>query len=477
MRDLSQQLGKLPPQAIDLEEAVIGAVVSESEAIHKVVASLQPENFYLEAHQIIYRAVLDLHKAGNPIDMRSVVHQLARNGKLEIAGGAYRIAELCGAVSSSANIEYHAKILLEKSLRRNLILMASELHSKAYDDTVDVFDTLDSIPKQLEGISEVLAVDNTHAMRDVMREAVEKLASTRGTQAEITGVPSGILRLDAILLGWQPSDMVIMAGRPGMGKTAFALTVGINAAADFGVPVGFFSLEMARLQLALRAIAIRSDIPLMALRQNRLNELDWQRLGDKTSRLASCPFYLDDSSSLTIMELRSRIRRLVMKYGVRVVFIDYLQLLKGDKAVRDKGNREREISQISQTLKAIAKELDITVIPLAQLSRDVEKRPNKRPQLSDLRESGSLEQDADVVVFLYRPEYYKITSDSDGTFVPGLTVAIVAKHRNGSVDDAFMVFNPVTTGFRNADYIYISQAPVETMTVTQKPVDPSDLPF
>jgi len=447
VRDISESLGKLPPQALDLEEAVLGALMLEKNALTAVVEFLRPEHFYAEQHQEIYNAIIDLFKSSEPVDMRTVVAQLRKNAKLDLIGGAYYIAELTSKVSSSANIEYHARIIIEMAIKRNLIQIASQIHHDAYEDTTDVFDLLDKTEQSIFEISDSNLRKNYDTMKSLMFQAIQELQEKKNHKDGLTGIPTGFSRLDRITSGWQKSDLVIIAARPGMGKTAFVVSALRNAAVDFNYPVAIFSLEMASLQLVNRLISAEAELESEKIKKGNLAEFEWQQLVHKTNRLSAAPIFIDDTPALSILELRAKCRRLKAEHNVQLIVIDYLQLMKGDAG----GNREQEIASISRALKGIAKELNVPVIALSQLSRGVETRGgDKRPQLSDLRESGSIEQDADIVMFLYRPEYYKITVDEDNMPTQGMAEVIIAKHRNGSLDNVKLKFIGKYTKF--ADY-------------------------
>ncbi|HEY9487824.1 MAG TPA: replicative DNA helicase [Chryseosolibacter sp.] len=447
-RDISESLGKLPPQARDLEEAVLGALMLEKNALNAVVEFLKPEHFYADAHKEIYQAIIDLFKASEPVDMRTVVNQLRKNAKLELVGGAYAIAELTAKVSSAANIEYHARVIIEMAIKRNLIQIASQIHQDAYEDTTDVFELLDKTEQSVFEISDSNLRKNYDNMRNLMARAIQELQVLKDHKDGLTGVPSGFTALDRITSGWQKSDLVIIAARPGMGKTAFVVSALRNAAVDFKIPVAIFSLEMASVQLVNRMISAEAELEGEKIKRGNLADHEWAQLVHKTSRLSSAPIFIDDTPALSILELRAKCRRLKAEHNVQLIVIDYLQLMRGEQG----GNREQEIASISRALKGIAKELNVPVLALSQLSRGVETRGgDKRPQLSDLRESGSIEQDADIVMFLYRPEYYKITVDEEGMPTQGMGEVIVAKHRNGSTGTAKLKFVGKFTKFADFD--------------------------
>jgi replicative DNA helicase len=447
-RDISESLGKLPPQALDLEEAVLGALMLEKNALNAVVEFLKPEHFYSEVHKEIYAAIVELFKSSEPVDMRTVVNQLRKGGKIELVGGAYYIAELTAKVSSAANIEYHARVIIEMAIKRELIRIASQIHHDAYEDTTDVFELLDKTEQSIFEISDSNLRKNYDNMRNLMARAIQELQVLKEHKDGLTGVPSGFTELDRMTSGWQRSDLVIIAARPGMGKTAFVVSALRNAAVDFKIPVAIFSLEMASIQLVNRMISAEAELESEKIKKGNLAEHEWAQLVHKTSRLSSAPIFIDDTPALSILELRAKCRRLKAEHGIQIIVIDYLQLMRGDQG----GNREQEIASISRALKGIAKELSVPVLALSQLSRGVETRGgDKKPQLSDLRESGSIEQDADIVMFLYRPEYYKITVNEDGMPTQGTGEVIIAKHRNGSTGSVKLKFIGKYTKFADLD--------------------------
>jgi replicative DNA helicase len=447
-REISEGLGKLPPQALDLEEVVLGALMLEKNALNAVVEFLKPEHFYSEQHKEIYTAIIDLFKATEPVDMRTVVNQLRKTGKIELVGGAYVIAELTAKVSSAANIEYHARVIMEMAIKRTLIEVASKIQSDAYEDTTDVFELLDKTEQSIFQISDSNLRKNYDNMRNLMARAIQELQLMKEHKDGLTGVPSGFTELDRMTSGWQRSDLVIIAARPGMGKTAFVVSALRNAAVDFKIPVALFSLEMASVQLVNRMISAEAELESEKIKKGNLAEHEWAQLVHKTSRLSSAPIFIDDTPGLSILELRAKCRRLKAEHGIQIIVIDYLQLMRGDQG----GNREQEIASISRSLKGIAKELNVPVLALSQLSRGVETRGgDKKPQLSDLRESGSIEQDADIVMFLYRPEYYKITVDEEGMPTQGTGEVIIAKHRNGSTGSVKLKFIGKYTKFADLD--------------------------
>jgi replicative DNA helicase len=447
-RDIAESLGKLPPQAPDLEEAVLGALMLEKNALNAVVEFLKPEHFYKEQHKEIYTAIVDLFKSSDPVDMRTVVNQLRKSAKLELIGGAYYIAELTSKVSSAANIEYHARVIMEMAIKRELIQVSSQIQQDAYEDTTDVFELLDKTEQSIFQISDSNLRKNYDNMRSLMTRAIQELQSLKEHKDGLTGIPSGFTALDRMTSGWQRSDLVIIAARPGMGKTAFVVSALRNAAVEFKHAVAIFSLEMASIQLVNRMISAEAELEGEKIKRGTLADHEWAQLVHKTNRLSSAPIFIDDTPALSVLELRAKCRRLKAEHNIQIVVVDYLQLMRGDQG----GNREQEIASISRALKGIAKELSVPVLALSQLSRGVETRGgDKRPQLSDLRESGSIEQDADIVMFLYRPEYYKITVDEDGMPTQGMGEVIIAKHRNGSVGSVKLKFIGKYTKFADLD--------------------------
>lgn len=448
-----ESLGKLPPQALELEEAVLGALMLERDAFNAVIEILKPESFYKEAHQKIFKAIVDLFDRSEPVDILTVTNNLRTKGELEIAGGAYYVTELTTKVNSAANIEFHARIVLEHSIKRDLISIASEVHRDAFEDTTDVFELLDKTEQSLYKVSESNIRKNYADMRSLMGEAIKELQAKKDHDNHLTGIPSGFTDLDRLTSGWQKNDLVIIAARPGMGKTAFVVSAMRNAAVEFKKPVAIFSLEMSSIQLVNRLISAEAELDSEKIKKGNLEEYEWTQLHHKINALTDAPIYIDDTPALSIRELRTKCRRLKAKNNIELIIIDYLQLMSGEGNSKGfGGNREQEISAISRALKQLAKELQVPVIALSQLSRSVETRGgDKRPQLSDLRESGAIEQDADMVVFLYRPEYYKIDVDESGNSLKGVGEVIIAKHRNGSLDSVFLKFIGKYTKFCDLD--------------------------
>lgn len=433
--------GKVPPQAKDLEEAVLGAIMLEKSAFDTVVEILKPECFYVEAHQRIFRAMQGLSNKSQPIDILTVAEELRFREELEMVGGAYYVTKLTNAVVSAANIEAHSRIILQKFIQRELIRISGEIIGDAYEDSTDVFDLLDDAESKLFEITNNHLRKNFDTIDSVLVKTIQRIEDLRHKNEDVTGVPSGFPSLDRVTYGWQNTDLIILAARPAVGKTAFALNLARNAVmhASKSTPVALFSLEMSAGQLVQRILSAESEIWLEKIARGKLEEHEMKQLYARgIQRLAQAPLFIDDTPALNIFELRAKCRRLKNKHNIGMVIIDYLQLMSGTGENRN-SNREQEISNISRNLKGLAKELSIPIIALSQLSRAVETRSagkdgNKMPQLSDLRESGAIEQDADMVMFLYRPEYYDITQNEMGENNRGETHVRIAKHRNGSLE-------------------------------------------
>ena len=440
---------KVQPQAKELEEVVLGAMMMEKSAVNAVIDVLQPESFYVEAHGEVFRAIQTLFNKSEPIDLLTVTEQLRSDGKLDMLGGSHRVAELTTRVASSANVEFHARIIAQKHIQRELIRVSNTIIEKAYDETSDVFDLLDEAESKLFEVAEGNIRKSYESMGAVMKQALEDIEAARNNEDGVSGVPSGFHDLDKLTGGWQRSDMIVLAARPGMGKTAFVLSMARNMAVDHQIPVAVFSLEMSAVQLVQRLISSETEINSDKFRKGNLEEHEYQQLYTRVGKLSDAPLFIDDTPGLNIFELRAKCRRLKAQHGIDLVVIDYLQLMS---AGSDKGNREQEISSISRSIKSSAKELDVPIIALSQLSRNVETRGgDKRPLLSDLRESGAIEQDADIVAFIYRAEYYGITEHPDGIDTAGLGELILAKHRHGALDTIKMKFVQRLAKFTNYD--------------------------
>jgi replicative DNA helicase len=436
--DLSTMIyGKVPPQAKELEEAVLGAVMLEKAAFDLVIEILKPECFYVDAHQRIFRAMQGLANKSQPIDILTVVEELRMREELEMIGGPYYVTKLTNSVVSSANIEAHARIILQKFIQRELIRISGEIISDAYEDSTDVFDLLDQAESKMYEVTSNHLKNNYQSIDAVLVKTIQRIEDLRHKNEDITGVPSGFPSLDKVTYGWQNTDLIILAARPAVGKTAFALNLARSAALHptKATPVALFSLEMSAGQLVQRILSAESEIHLEKISRGKMEEYEMKQLYTRgIQRLAQAPIFIDDTAALNIFELRAKCRRLKNTGNIGLIIIDYLQLMSGTG--ERNSNREQEISTISRSLKGLAKELQVPIIALSQLSREVEKRKdgNKMPQLSDLRESGAIEQDADMVMFLYRPEYYDITQDEMGDSNRGETHVRIAKHRNGSLE-------------------------------------------
>lgn len=458
--DLSAfMFGKVPPQAPQLEEAVLGALMLDKDALPAVLDILRDNSFYIESHQLIFKAVSALFKSSKPIDLLTVSEELRRMGALEQIGGPYYLVELTNRVASAANVEYHARIIAQKHIQRELIKVATGIVRDSFEDTTDVFDLLDKAEQNLFAITETNLSRSFEGMNTLAAKLLRQIEELSEKTDGLTGVPSGISKLDRLTSGWQPSDLIIVAARPAMGKTAFTLSVARNAAMDFGKGVAFFSLEMSSLQLVQRLVSMEAELPSTKLRTGQLEAHEWQQLHAAIERISKAPIFIDDTPGINVFELRAKCRRLKAQHDIQLIVIDYLQLMTGGGEGNRQGNREQEISAISRALKGLAKELNVPVIALSQLSRAVETRGgSKKPQLSDLRESGAIEQDADIVGFLYRPEYYAIMEDEQGNSTKGLGYVIISKHRNGELDEVPMRFAGEFSRFSDVEAFDFSRA-------------------
>ncbi|MDD6802969.1 MAG: replicative DNA helicase [Prevotellaceae bacterium] len=442
----------LQPQALEVERAVLGALMNDRDAYAVVCEILSPESFYEQRNQLIYSAIRDLSLAEKPVDVLTVTDELERQGSLDKVGGAIYIADLSNKVASSANIEYHARIIAHKFLARQLISFASEIETKAFDGSMDIDDLMQEAEGSLFELSRRNMKKDYTQIDPVISNAVEVIQKAAANKDGLTGVPTGYHKLDNITSGWQASDLVIIAGRPAMGKTSFALSMAKNIAADYKVPMAFFSLEMSNVQLVNRLISNCCEIQGSKILNGQLKPDEWERLDKRLNNLIGSPLYVDDTPGLSVFELRTKARRLVRDHGVKIIMIDYLQLMNAN-GMRF-SSRQEEVSTISRSLKQIAKELDIPILALSQLNRGVESREGlegKRPQLSDLRESGAIEQDADMVLFVHRPEYYHIYQDENGRDLHGMAQIIIAKHRKGATGDVLLNFRGEFTRFENPE--------------------------
>lgn len=443
--------GHLQPQAPELEQAVIGALMIEKDAYYQVTEILRPESFYEPRHQIIFRAIQRLNIEEKPVDILTVTEYLNSTNELEEVGGPFYITQLSGMVASSAHIGYHARIIAQKALARELISYTSHIQTKAFDATEDVDELMQEAEGKLFELSQQNMKKDYTQIDPVIKDAYDMLQKAAARTDGLSGISSGFQQLDKMTSGWQNSDLVILAARPAMGKTAFALSMAKNIAVDQKIPVAMFSLEMSNVQLVNRIIVNVCEIEGEKIKSGQLAPYEWGQLDCKIKELYGAPLYIDDTPSLSVFELRTKARRLVREHGVRLIMIDYLQLMNASGM--SFGSRQEEVSTISRSLKGLAKELNIPILALSQLNRGVESREgqDKRPQLSDLRESGAIEQDADMVVFIHRPEYYHLYQDEKGNDLRGKAEIIIAKHRNGAVGDVLLTFKGQYARFQNPD--------------------------
>ncbi|MEY8019849.1 replicative DNA helicase [Muriicola sp. SD30] len=449
---INLEKGKIPPQAVDLEEVVLGAMMIDKKGVDEVIDILHPDVFYKDAHRFIYEAIFKLFESSEPVDLLTVSAQLRKEGKLDQVGGDFYLIKLTQKVASSAHIEFHARIILQKYIQRSLIKISSEIIEDAYNEGTDVFDLLDNAEAKLYEVTQGNLKRSAETAQNLVIQAKKKIEEISNKDG-LSGIPSGFDKVDKLTSGWQPSDLIIIAARPGMGKTALTLSMARNMAVNSNIPVAFFSLEMSSVQLITRLISSETGLSSEKLRTGRLEKHEWEQLNVKVKALETAPLFIDDTPSLSIFDLRAKARRLASQHKIKLIVLDYLQLMTAGGSQKG-GNREQEISTISRNLKALAKELNIPVIALSQLSRAVETRGgSKRPILSDLRESGAIEQDADIVSFIYRPEYYKIDEwdDEERTPTQGQAEFIVAKHRNGGLDNIRLKFIGQLGKFDNLD--------------------------
>ncbi len=448
----NQDYGRMPPQAMDLEEAVLGAIMLEKDAVIAVLDILKPESFYKEAHQKMYRAIIDLSTREEPIDILTVTEELKKKELLAEIGGALYITQLTSRIASAAHLEYHARIVAQKYIQRELIRVASEIQTRAYDDSYDVDELLDFSEAQLFEIAEGNIKKETAKLNQLIKEAIHQIEEASKREDALSGVPTGFTKLDRMTSGWQRSDLIIIAARPSMGKTAFVLSMARNMAVDHKRAVALFSLEMSSIQLVNRLIVAETELPSDRIRNGRLEKYEWEQLEYRIKGLIEAPIFIDDTPAISIYEIRAKCRRLKNLYDIQIIIIDYLQLMSGPGD--SKGNREQEVSTISRALKGIAKELNVPIIALSQLNRSVELRSgSKRPQLSDLRESGAIEQDADIVCFIHRAEKYGLVEDDEGNSTKGMAEIIIAKHRNGAIGDVSLRFREEFAKFTDLEEI------------------------
>jgi len=456
--------GRKPPQAVDIEEAVLGALLLEPNVAPDVLDQIKSDCFYKEQHQKIFDAISALSSRNNPIDIFSVSDELAKRDQLDEVGGMAYLSQLSNKIGAAAHIDYHTKIVLEKFLQRELINISYDIQKNAFDNTIPVDDLMDSAEERIFALAERNMRRETESVENIINKAISEIEETQSREDSLSGVPSGYTGIDRVTYGWQKSDLIIIAARPSVGKTAFVLTMARNMAVEHNVPVGIFSLEMPSTQLIKRIMVSETGLETDKIRgAKKLSQADWNQLHSGLNRLSRSPLWIDDTPSLSIYEFRSKARRLVEKNKVKLIIIDYLQLMAGPPELR--GMREQEVAAISRNLKSIAKELEVPIIALSQLNRSVETRGgNKRPQLSDLRESGAIEQDADIVMFIHRPEFLGV---QDENTYPGQTDIIIAKHRNGEVCDVPMRFLSSQVKFVDADDIVNANIPVEMYSTTR----------
>ena len=457
IEQLNAQYGKIPPQAPEVEEAVLGALMLERDAFTGVAAILKAESFYKEEHQKIFKVIQHLVANEKPVDLLMVTQELKNRQELDEVGGPIYITQLTSRVASAAHIEFHARIIAQKYIQRELIRISSEIQVKSYDDSLELDDLIDYAESSLFKVTEGNISKESQPIKPLLRAAIERIEENAKKPDGLSGIPSGFSKLDKITSGWQNSDLMIVAGRPAMGKTAFVLSMARNMAVLKQVPVAVFSLEMSSMQLVLRLIAAETELGSDKIKSGKLQDWEWELFNRRIKNLENAPLYIDDTPALSIFEFRAKCRRLKIQYGIGIVIVDYLQLMTAGTDV--KGNREQEVSTISRNLKAIAKEINVPIIALSQLNRSVESREGKRPQLSDLRESGAIEQDADMVMFIHRPEAYGITQDADGNSLIGVAEIIVAKHRNGSTGDFQLAFKSSLAKFSNIDEVSMGTMP------------------
>jgi len=451
-------LGKMPPQAPELEEAVLGAIMIEKDAYPTVADLLQPRSFYNDQHRLIYEAIQALASTDQPIDTLTVAEKLKQQGKLVEAGGITKLADLTNKIASTAHLRYHAQIVAQKATARELIALSSRISEQAYSESQDVADLMSFAEAGVFDISQRQMKRDVTQIDPIITEAFARMHKAAENEGNISGTPSGFTELDKMTSGWQKSDLIILAARPAMGKTAFVLSMVRNIAVDYKRPVAMFSLEMSNVQLGNRLIMNVCEMEGEKIKNGKFTPQEWQQLDERVTALRGAPIYLDDTPSLSVFELRSKARKLKREHDIQLIIIDYLQLMNASGM--NFGSREQEVSIISRNLKALAKELDIPIIALSQLNRNLESRGNgkndnsvdgKAPQLSDLRESGAIEQDADMVLFIHRPEYFRIYTDTNGNDLRGMAKIIIAKHRNGAIGDITLRFRAQYAKFQNVD--------------------------
>lgn len=457
--------GKLPPQVLDFEEAVLGELMLDKDALQDVIEILKPEHFYKEANRLIYSAILRLNIKMAAIDMLTVANELKANNELDLVGGRFYLVQLTERVATAVNIEDHARIILQKYLQRSIIQLGHEMISDGFDDTKDIEDSLEDAESKLFDLSQGSMKRDVVHISPIINQAIEQMKEASMRKDNLSGLPSGFAGIDRITSGWQKATMIVIAARPAMGKTAFVLSMARKMALDYKIPIAIFSLEMSCVELAKRLLSAETEIPSEKIKNGRLTNEEWSHFNTSSARLVEAPIYIDDTPGLSVFDLRSKARILKKKHDVKMIIIDYLQLMTAS-AMRP-GNRQEEVSIISRSLKGLAKELEIPIVALSQLNRSVESRgatndsgiDGKRPQLSDLRESGAIEQDADMVCFIHRPEYYHILEDKEGNSTIGKAMFIIAKHRSGAVDDIWLRFQAELIRFEDIDTLQNSTRP------------------
>ncbi len=445
---------KVPPQNIEAEQCVLGGVLLENEAISKVLETLVPDDFYREPHRKICHSMIDLFEKNEPIDLITLTNALKGKNLLDEVGGGVYLSSLVDSITTAANIEYYAKIIKEKAILRGLINTATEIVTRGYEDGGDVEDLLDQAEKNIFQISESKIKPSFYEIKNLLKESFKTIEKLYESKEIVTGVPSGFEELDKLTSGFQPSDLVVIAGRPSMGKTAFSLNIAQYAAIEKKIPSALFSLEMSKEQLVLRMLCSEAKVDAHKLRGGFLGETDWPKLTRAAGILSEAPIFIDDTPALSVLEMRAKARRLMAEHELGLVIVDYLQLMRG-RGLSGRGRpssetREQEISEITRSLKALAKELNIPVIALSQLNRKVEERTDKRPHLADLRESGAIEQDADLITFIYRDEIYNRADDNPNK---GIAEVIIGKQRNGPVGEIKLAFLDKYTTFENLAWV------------------------
>jgi replicative DNA helicase len=443
MSEMDPTLHKLPPQNLEAEQSVLGGILLDNHALNAVLEILVAKDFYSEAHRRIFAAILALSERGDPIDLITLSNSLKDRKQLDSVGGAVYLASLVDNVPSAANVAYYAKIIKNKAILRGLIGTATEIITNSFQTGADVDQVLDEAEHAIFEISENKIRPSFYPFRDIIKKSIETVEHLFENKEMVTGVATGYERIDDLTSGFQKSDLIIIAGRPSMGKTAFALNIASHAALESGIPVAIFSLEMAKEQLALRMLASEAKVDSQRIRKGFLGETDWEKLVGAAGRLSEAPIFIDDTPAITVLEMKAKARRLKAESGLELILLDYLQLMRGG-AYKD--SREQEISEISRSLKALAKELNVPVVALSQLNRKVEDRTNRRPQMADLRESGAIEQDADVIAFIYRDEVYNKSEDNPER---GLAEIIIGKQRNGPTGVVKLAFLEKYTCFEN----------------------------